>query len=352
MSPLSSTWQCPSNIAIVKYWGKKGFQLPANPSVSFTLQECTTTTTLQAFQHPGRRNPEVQLYFDGEYNEPFTHRARNYFHELAATLKWLKSYDFEITTTNNFPHGAGIASSASAYGALGLCLASIEQALGLTDSENFLQRASFLARLGSGSASRSVYGGWVIWGKTLFQDKSSDKYALPLDTQQIHPLFLTLQDSIIIVSDQSKSVSSTVGHGMMQNHPYAKLRYARANEHTQKLISILQQGDWESFAHICQTEALDLHAMMMTSENPFLLLKPQTLQWIEWIKEWKIQENLKITYTLDAGPNLHILYPDTESIKVRKHIENALERSETLKVIHDRIGQGPMPLTSQTLKNG
>lgn len=345
MSELTSTWECPSNIAIVKYWGKRGFQLPTNPSVSFTLSQCTTTTTVKAYEHPGRRKPEVIVYFEGEYHEAFSQRVKSYFHELAATHRWLKDYDFEIETSNNFPHGAGIASSASAFGALALCLTTLEQKLnpaGFSDEAAFYRRASFLSRIGSGSASRSVFGGWVIWGKTPALPQSDDKFAVKLSDENIHPLFKDLHDTILLISRDTKKVSSSVGHHLMNHHPYASRRFARANQNVLSLIEILRFGDWNNFAHMCEAEALDLHAMMMTSTPPYLLIKPESLFWIEKIREARLKENLPVTFTLDAGPNLHLIYPEAESEHVKQWLDFQKSNSMSTDLIFDRIGSGPI----------
>ncbi len=347
MSKLNSTWQCPSNIAIVKYWGKKGFQLPSNPSVSFTLSQCNTTTTVKAYEHPGRRKPESQVYKEGEFHEAFTQRVTTYLEELAATIRWLKDFDFEIETSNNFPHGAGIASSASAFGALALCLTTMEWELNPPSSMNedlFFRRASSLARIGSGSAARSVYGGWTVWGKTSALPESSDKYAIKLADYQIHDVFKKLQDTIIVVSDHTKNVSSSAGHALMYGHAYAPRRFVRAAENTRSLIEILTLGDWPAFARLCESEALDLHALMMTSNPPFLLLKPETIFWIEKIKEATVHHHLPITYTLDAGPNIHLIYPEAETTNVRKWLEEHKKYTVSTQFIYDHLGTGPQKI--------
>lgn len=345
MNKLSTTWQCPSNIAIVKYWGKKGFQLPANPSVSFTLSECTTTTTLRAYEHPGLRKPEAQVYLDGEYHEAFSQRVTGYLQELSANNRWLKEFDFEIETSNNFPHGAGIASSASAYGALALCLTTLEWENNPPENrsvEAFYRRASFLARIGSGSASRSVYGGWTLWGKTTALPHSDDRFAVQISETAVHPVFRNLRDSIILVSDETKKVSSSAGHNLMNGHPYASLRYRRAADNTQRLLEILQTGDWDAFSSLCEAEALDLHGLMMSSQPPYILLKPASLEWIERIRQAILNEHLPLAFTLDAGPNIHLIYPADASKQVSQWLNNQTISQPDQKIIHDRLGSGPV----------
>ena len=117
------TWQSPSNIALIKYWGKHGVQLPSNPSLSFTLSECNTTTEL--FWKEGEGN--IELLFNGESKERFTARAREYISSITPRFPYLKEFDLHIDSTNNFPHSAGIASSASAMSSLALCLCSMDE---------------------------------------------------------------------------------------------------------------------------------------------------------------------------------------------------------------------------------
>ncbi|MGC8864715.1 MAG: diphosphomevalonate/mevalonate 3,5-bisphosphate decarboxylase family protein [Bacteroidales bacterium] len=344
MNNLSTTWQCPSNIAIVKYWGKKGFQLPANPSVSFTLSECTTTTTLRVYEHPGKRKPEAQVYLDGEYHAAFSQRVTGYLQELSANTRWLKDFDFEIETSNNFPHGAGIASSASAFGALALCLTTFEWEFNPPENatdEAFFRRASFLARIGSGSAARSVYGGWTVWGKTSALQHSDDRFAIQVNEDAIHPVFRNLHDAIIVVSGETKKVSSSAGHKLMDGHPYASQRYRRAAENTQHLIEILQKGDWETFSALCESEALDLHGLMMTSKPSYILLKPASLEWMERIRQAILHEHLPLTYTLDAGPNIHLIYPEEAVKQIHQWLDNQKISQQNPVIIYDRLGLGP-----------
>jgi len=154
------TWQAPSNIALVKYWGKKENQVPANPSVSFTLNNCKTTTKLE-FQKKSKRSDsfDFELYFEGKKKEDFKPKIQQFFERIENYCPFLKDYIFEIHTENSFPHSSGIASSASGMSALALCIMSLEKQLGsnaLKNEDYFNQKASFLARLGSGSACRSV----------------------------------------------------------------------------------------------------------------------------------------------------------------------------------------------------
>ena len=147
------TWKSPSNIALVKYWGKYPVQIPANPSISFTLSAAATTTTLKYAPGTG----QIEVYLEGVSTPSFLPKIKTFLERTAEQFPFASTLDLEIHTSNSFPHSSGIASSASGMSALALCLMSVKQALGLSVSD-FFQEASEAARLGSGSGSRSVFG--------------------------------------------------------------------------------------------------------------------------------------------------------------------------------------------------
>ena len=121
------TWESPSNIALVKYWGKKKNQIPENPSISFTLNNCKTITTLTFTKKEGTDNFEFDVFLDGEMKNDFKPKIQTFFKRIEVYLPFLKDYHFKIETSNTFPHSSGIASSASGMSALALCLMSIER---------------------------------------------------------------------------------------------------------------------------------------------------------------------------------------------------------------------------------
>ncbi|HSN47813.1 MAG TPA: hypothetical protein VLR29_03545, partial [Flavobacterium sp.] len=159
------SWSSPSNIALVKYWGKKDEQIPANPSVSFTLNNCKTITNLAFAKKQSQDTFSFDLLFEGKPKEDFKPKIQQFFERVLVYLPFLKDYHFTIDTKNTFPHSYGIASSASGMAALAMNLMSLEKTLNpvMTD-DYFYQKASFLARLGSRSACRSVKGKVVVWG--------------------------------------------------------------------------------------------------------------------------------------------------------------------------------------------
>lgn len=329
------TWKSPSNIAFVKYWGKKGHQLPANPSLSMTLMECNTTTQVQ-FKVSDKSN--VVLFLDGVLNQTFADKISKFINTLFPQLPWLRYVSLTIQTSNNFPHGTGIASSASGMSALCLCLTDYLYYLAdLEEDPNFYKTASFLSRLGSGSACRSVFGDYSIWGESLASG-SSDEFAIPFAP---HTSFQGLQDSILVISSTEKKVSSRQGHGLMQGHYFAESRFRQASKNFNDLYHSMLEGDFDTFGRILELEALSLHAMMMTSPEPYMLIRPNTLLAMELIADFRNQTGLPVFYTLDAGPNLHIIYPENIKEKIQTFIHHELEKISE-KVIHDQQGEGPI----------
>jgi diphosphomevalonate decarboxylase len=342
----SFQWSAPSNIALVKYWGKKDNQIPANPSVSFTLNNCKTTTTL-AFVKKDALTTSAQapfsfdLLFEGKPKEDFKPKIQKFFERIAVYLPFLKEYHFTIDTQNTFPHSSGIASSASGMAALAMNLMSLEKVLNPEMTEDyFFQKASFLARLGSGSACRSVKGSVVVWGNHANIQGSSDLFGVEFPNP-IHDNFKDYQDTILLVDKGEKQVSSTVGHDLMHAHPFAERRFAQAHENLQTLISVFESGDLDQFIAIVESEALTLHAMMMTSMPYFILMKPNTLEIINAIWKFRNETKIPVCFTLDAGANVHVLYPNNVKEKVLQFIKSELVGyCQNGQYICDEIGNG------------
>lgn len=346
-SGLMACWKSPSNIAIIKYWGKTGRQIPLNASLSFTLTNAYTHTrmSVKPLQSPVGK-PEVHFTFDGKINPEFAVRIESFLSGIAGEISFLSHAVLNIESSNTFPHSAGIASSASAMSALALCLCDIEQQLsGHTISdEQMLQKASIIARLGSGSACRSVYGGINVWGKHESVPGSDDAFSIPL-SENVHADFHNIQDTIFIVDPGSKAVSSSAGHRLMDGHPFAEARFVQASDNLKLLVTALEQGDWDSFIRITENEALSLHAMMMTSNPGFLLMQPETITIIRRIQEFRKQTGAKVCFTLDAGPNVHMIYAKEDQDKVFPLVEALQTLCADHSLLQDEMGQGPEKLT-------
>lgn len=367
----SVTFQSPSNIALVKYWGKYGEQLPMNPSISFTLKNCNTKTTLSFEKRTfaiasDRKDFDFEVYLDGKREISFEPKIQKFFERIEVYLPFLKDFKFKIETTNSFPHSSGIASSASGMSALALCLVEIEvillsgtsTALSLTSKDElknlnvtlsaveaqqrdqFFMKASFLSRLGSGSACRSLEGPIIVWGEHSEIEGSNNLFGTKYPFK-VHENFENYQDTILLVDKGEKQVSSTLGHNLMNDHPFAEQRFKQAKDNLSKLIPVLKNGDLSEFIKIVESEALSLHAMMMTSMPYFILMKPNTLEILNRIWEFREETGSNVCFTLDAGANVHVLYPQAEKETVLQFIQNELSQyCKNGEYIVDEVGLG------------
>ncbi|MDR6464431.1 diphosphomevalonate decarboxylase [Chryseobacterium sediminis] len=302
---------CPSNIALIKYWGKYADQIPANPSISYTLNHCKTNTSMEFIANEAF---SVQTFLAGNEEVKFAEKIEKYFKNIEQYLPWILKGKYIIRTENTFPHSSGIASSASGFGAIAKCLMALDASFsGTTSEEESLRKASFLARLGSGSACRSLYNGLVVWGKTDEVEGSSDLFGVQFPDAEVHEVFRNFNDWVLLIHEGQKSVSSTVGHGLMNTNPYAERRFQEARENFVPMKEILKNGDMESFIKLVEHEALTLHAMMMMSDPAFILMKTGTLEVINKIWDFRRETGLSLFFTLDAGANVHLLFPSNGS---------------------------------------
>jgi diphosphomevalonate decarboxylase len=342
------SWRCPSNLALIKYWGKHGRQLPQNPSISFTLDQAYTETSLAYESKTGADEGmiDLQFFFENKTNDAFGQKVQQFLESITDIFPFLKQMRLTIHSNNSFPHSAGIASSASSMGALALCLCSLEDRLfgTLKDINAFRQKASFVARLGSGSACRSIFATMGAWGQLTDIEGSSDLFAVPYEAF-LHEIFKTFHDDILIISKGEKSVSSRAGHALMEGNIYANNRYQQAKQNMQQLLLALQKGDVESFGKITEREALTLHALMMSSNPPYILMEPNSLAAIQKVRQFRSETGHSLYFSLDAGPNLHLLYPHEIHKQVQSFIQSDLiQLCEGSQVISDKVGLGPLEL--------
>ena len=337
-------WESPSNIAIVKYWGKHGRQLPNNPSVSFTLSAAATRTIVAWSDVNKFGRIDLTFTFENKENVIFAARIEKFLNNIADEyFPFLKEVSLNIESSNSFPHSSGIASSASGMSALAFCLCDIEQTISgsKTTPDEFIQKASLVARLGSGSACRSVHPEMGLWGFHPEIASSTDDFAIGI-SHLIHPVFKTFHDDILIISADEKSVSSTAGHNLMVGNPYASARYQQANQRIISLMKALNDGDVSTFGNIAESEALTLHALMMCSDPYYVLMVEASLTVINKIKTYRLETGIPIFFTLDAGPNIHVLYPNEYITEVRSFILSELiQHCFDRRVIFDKVGAGP-----------
>lgn len=344
-------WKAPSNIALVKYWGKRDNQLPDNGSLSVSLDRSSTSTFL-TFNRKEQAGGEIDMeyYFHGNKQAKFSEKIFLLLNKLLYELPFLTDYRLVFESENNFPHSAGIASSASSMAALALCLVNMEQIVKKIElnETDFFRRASFLARHGSGSAARSVYGGVVSWGKIASIDKSSDDFATPFSMQNENRMNM-LRDAILIVGSEEKYFSSSSGHAAMADHPYREGRRAQAKRNLELITQAIQNKDFKLVAKISENEALSLHALLLSSAPGILLLKPNTLRIIQEIRHFREITGYDLFFTIDAGPNVHLIYFEDQREIILPFVRDTLSQfCENGTWIDDQIGTGPKLLTPQT----
>lgn len=335
--------ECPSNIALVKYWGKYENQIPANPSLSMTLSRSVTKMKIDFIYQENLNEANIIFKFEGSDNKKFEEKLRGMISRLGDLLPAIQKCQLFIESENTFPHSAGIASSASSMAALAFNLYNINAEITnkFEDDQLRLRRISEIARLFSGSASRSVYGGWVSWGKIDDLTQTSDLFASPLNIE-IHPVFRSLKDFILVVDKSEKLISSSAGHQLMKNHPFAEARYQMAKQNLNTLLRVLQTGDFEDFITVVENEALTLHGLMMQSVPGYFLMKPETLMILQHIRNFRERKKIPLCFTLDAGPNIHLLFSENVENEIEYLLKEISDLCSRIEVIKDGIGQGPV----------
>lgn len=289
------------------------------------------------------------LLINGDIKHPFHHKLNIFLEWMKQEIPALEGLTFHVETTNSFPHSTGIASSASGISAFTLCL--LEIASQLTDvrlsTEELLALASYASRVGSGSACRSLYGGFTIWGASSLVAGSSDHFALPVN-DMVHPDLADLRDAILVVSSKPKSIASSYGHQLMKEHPYERCRITQAGNNFSQAMLALQSGDLDLLGKISENEALSLHSLIMTSPGGDILFEPGSIAVIKKVKQFR-SGGLPIFFTLDAGPNVHLLYPNNAKVQVENFIRQELmPLCEEGTIIFDHRGSGPLRLSQSS----
>ena len=287
--------QAPANIALIKYMGKadENSNLPANSSLSYTLNNLLSTVKLEVL--PGKRDIWEPLMIPGGGEFQLSTAGQKRFIEHLARMKSYFNYQggFLIQSTNNFPHGSGLASSASSFAALTKCatLALSE----LTEKPLLpVDEQAQLSRLGSGSSCRSFYSPWALWKG----DKVSET-ELP---------YKKLLHEVIVISNKEKLVSSSEAHRRVKSSRAFSMRVQRAEEHLKILLDALLASDWHNAYQICWNEFYDMHNLFSSCEQPFTYMTDETVNVLNILQDqWQKKGDGPII-TMDAGPNIHLLY--------------------------------------------
>ena len=303
MNATSATAQAHPNIAFIKYWGNRDntLRLPMNGSISMNLDGLFTRTTV-SFQHT---LPFDELIINGHEVTGAGLDRVAYILDIIRGMANIPDRA-EVMTENNFPAGAGIASSASAFAALALAGS---KAAGLDLSEQELSR---LARRGSGSASRSIPGGFVEWqvGTT-----DSDSFAFSI----AEPNHWKLVDCVAIVSASHKKTGSTEGHSIAPTSPLQAARVADAPRRLELCRSAIINKDFDAFTSIVELDSDMMHSVMMTSTPALHYWKPASIDVMNNVRAWR-SEGAPVCYTMDAGANVHVICPEAEAHTIEKRL--------------------------------
>jgi diphosphomevalonate decarboxylase len=304
------------NIAFIKYWGKadEAQNLPANPSLSMNLGALTTVTTVEF--RPGLSADTVTIGNQVAGEQSWTRVAAHLdrVRALAGT-----SDRARVVSRSDFPAGTGLASSASAFAALSLAAT---RAVDLDLDQAALSR---LARLGSGSACRSVPAGFSLW--------EGDTDETSFARQVAPPEHWDLRDVIAIVSYQHKNVGSYDGHRLASTSPFHGARLAAVPELLAAVLQGLEERDLRILGTAIEADALAMHGVMMTSRPSLLYWSPVTVAVLQVMQVWR-DEGLAVYFTIDAGPNVHCLCRAKDAEEVRERLRN-------LEGVRDVLVSGP-----------
>ncbi|MBL8090334.1 MAG: diphosphomevalonate decarboxylase [Anaerolineales bacterium] len=298
----TSTALAHPNIAFIKYWGNRDneLRLPVNGSISMNLDGLFTKTTV-TFNSSKQDSLSIN---NSEVKGKGLERV-SYILDIVRKMANINE-KAEVTSENNFPAGAGIASSAAAFAALAL---SASKAAGLNLSESELSK---LARRGSGSASRSIPSGFVEWqmGKS-----EEDSFAFSIADVK----HWNLVDCIAVVSSAHKKTGSTEGHAIAGTSPLQSARVADTTRRLDICRNAILKKDFETFANIIEHDSDMMHAVMMTSNPPLMYWQSATVEIFHQVREWR-KNGLPVGYTVDAGANVHVLCLGEYAKEVEKRL--------------------------------
>jgi diphosphomevalonate decarboxylase len=292
----TATAEARPNIAFIKYWGNRDdtLRIPSNGSLSMNLEGLHTRTTV-SFQ-PSL--PFDELIINGHKVTGAGLARISYILDILRGLANIQERA-EVISENNFPSGTGIASSASAFAALALAGS---QAAGLNLSERELSR---LARRGSGSAARSIPGGFVEWQAGT---RDEDSFAVSI----AEPDHWDLVDCVTIVSTSHKKTGSTEGHAITDTSPLQAARVADAPRRLDICRQAILERDFNAFASIVELDSDMMHGVMMTSTPALHYWKPASLEVMNGVRQWR-SEGIQVCYTVDAGPNVHVICREAQA---------------------------------------
>jgi len=323
---MKATAKSPANIAFIKYWGKTDLKsrVPENNSISMCLSDLYSRCTVEF--RKDLKTDEIEFKNEAVVKEKEKERIVGVVERVRRLggVKWKA----RVVTENNFPKATGIASSASGLSAVTVAALG---ALGMKMSE---KEVSKLARLASGTASRSIPDGWVEWVKGRGADDSYSKQIFPVDWWQI-------TDVVGIVTHKMKKVSSTEGHALARTSPFYKARIQGMKEKVRKIKELIKRRDFSRFGRLVEAEALNMHAICMTSQPAIIYWNEATIKVMKKVISWR-EEGLESYFTIDAGPSVHVICEE----KNAKEVAKRLKKIEGVKrAVINRPGVGARLLT-------
>ncbi len=307
---MKATAVAPANIAFIKFWGKKdaSLRIPFNTSISMNLSGAVTTTTVEF--SPKYKIDEVTL-IDGVFSD--TEKERVVEHLDRIRKKAGMNLHARVATKNSFPKSTGIASSASGFAALTVAAAG---ALGLNLSEKEL---TILARLGSGSACRSIPDGFVKWKDTF--------------AYSLYPAhYWDLRDILVIVENTAKDVSSSAGHDLASTSPYFSVRLGNLPERIARVEVALKEKDFQKLGEAIEEDSLDMHQVMQTQNPPLMYWNDATKILMDAAISWR-KNGLPVYFTIDAGPNVHLICEGKDEEGVVKVLRSRIPLRGTVKEV-------------------
>lgn len=301
---MKATAKSPANIAFIKYWGKTDLKsrVPENNSISMCLSDLYSLCTVEFKKD--LKIDEIEFKNEAVVKEEEKERIVRVVERVRklGRVKWKA----RVVTENNFPKATGIASSASGLSAVTVAALG---ALGMKMSE---REVSKLARLASGTASRSIPDGWVEWMKGTGQDDSYSKQIFSVDWWQI-------SDVVGIVTHKMKKVSSTKGHVLASTSPFYKVRIQEMTGKVKRIKQLIEKKDFSSFGRLVEAEALNMHAICMTSKPAIIYWNEITIKVMREVMSWR-ERGLESYFTIDAGPSVHVICEEKNAKEVAKRL--------------------------------
>ena len=302
---MKATALAPANIAFIKYWGKadEELRLPLNSSISMNLSKTHTTTTVEF--HPDFVHDDVSL-LDGNFSEDEKSRVIKSLNVIRQNAH--VAFFARVTTKNTFPKGAGAAASASGFAALTVAAFA---ALGMKLSEKEL---SIFARMGSGSACRSIPDGFVEWKKG---ERSDTSYAYSLYPHE----YWDLRDIIVIVDYHMKKVSTTEGQKGIKTSPFWRDRVRGIPEKIVKTKDALKQKDFRKLGELIEEDCFNMHHIMQTQTPPLVYWNDTTKTIMGEVAGWR-KAGVPVYFTIDAGPNVHLICEGKDEQRVVSAVQS------------------------------